>query len=520
MKKIVVVGAGSAGWLAASAIKKNCPWIDVQIVYDSNTPTVGVGETIGLTATWKLARLLGIDLIQYLEKIDGIFKYGSILEDWKYIGSREMSTHVREFDIQNLLKSNYALDTFTGEGVDIKDNGPVIADVWYTMYRTNQLDRPFDAFPLHGSPLYHFACNGKSTIDLDNNPLLRMPNGYAFNYDSELFGKTVSEIVGKPWGVKHIDCKVINVNTDETGITGLVLADGTIIDGADLYIDCSGFKHILMGALDNEWTAFDEFYNDSAVVTQIPYDNTSPVHSFRPITVISAMNEGWRFGVRTRSRIGNGYVFNSRQTNDIESVIDEFKTALGVDQDKSVRKLSWDPGYYKKILYKNCLAIGLSMGFGDPTDANNISLSTFTLLKLVTKIITQDNDISQVNDDVEKGWDEIDLRVQTVLRLSPRRDTKHYRLMNEVATETKLVERWCDHLSARRQQPLAHSHNCIVPLRAHIGTAVRYGIDLPYVDCDKSYFPLVNQYFNDMDRIGAELASKAPTAQDYFKIKY
>jgi hypothetical protein len=307
------------------------------------------------------------------------------------------------------------------------------------------------------------------------------------------------------------------VLSDSSGITGVRVADGSVLS-SNLYIDCSGFKRLLASELDNEWVDFDQYYNDTALVTAIPYDdNDHPLHSFRPVTVLAGMNSGWRFGVTSRSRTGNGYVFNSRQVTDIDKISSEFRNCLGIDSNKPLKMLKWKPGYFKNIWHKNCVTLGLSMGFGDPFDANNLGLTTAVLKRLITDLNSETSeDRTQFNQRFEKIWKEIDLRVQTTLRLSPRRDTEHYRLMDRVAEETDLKQRWFDHIISRRDNYFTERDQYIFPLRTHIAVAIRYGIELPMLDADAKYFDAVNSYFDYMNDFGLHASKNAPGSKEYY----
>ena len=521
IKNVVVVGAGTAGWLVASSIKRHCSNINVQIIYDSKIPTVGVGETLGFNMPSVLKELLTINDDEWFDKTDAIYKTAIIFEDWKHQGSSELMPHFLEFDADMLFDP----DNFTQlvEGNVYKEsNGPNITDIWYTMYRTGRLDREFSSFPMHGGKGYHFAKNNKSIRALDGEWLMDSSSGYSYQYDAELVGKTIGELVGKPAGVVHTDSTLVDVICDDTGVKSLTLANGDTIQNVDLYIDCSGFNRLLMSKLDNEWINFSEFYNNSALVTQVQYDKKDdhPLHSFRPVTVLAAMNHGWRFGVSTRSRVGNGYMFNSRQTTDVDSLADEFRSVIGVESSQKVRQISWDPGYYKNILHKNCFALGLSMGFGDPFDANNLALATKMLKNLISGLEKDNINASQINIDAERMWGEIDLRVRTNLMLSPRRDTEHYRLMSQVALDTKLKEEWFEHINTRRQDYFKNRADWVFPLRVHIVLALRYGIELPITPVDEKYFPLVNSFFNRMDSYWSAVANSAPTSEEYYRNRF
>lgn len=514
--KLIVVGAGTAGWLTASAIKKHCPEIDVTIVYDSKTPTVGVGETLGFNIPNILHDLLGLEDDEWFDQTDAIYKTAILFENWRSNNDSELMPHFYEFDAEHLF--NPVSLSRVKRRIHVPTvGGPNVSDVWYTMFRKGLLDKEFNGFPEHGGDGYHFALNNKSIRETNGNWLVNKWAGYSYQYDAELVGTTIGNLVGKPLGVKVIDSKVHEVLSDNTGITGIRIADGSVLS-ADLYLDCSGFRRLLVSELDNPWVDFDEYYNDSALVTPVPYDNSGhPLHGLRPVTVLAGMDSGWRFSVTSRTRTGNGYIFNSRQETDIDKISNEFRQCLGVEASRQFKMLKWKPGYFKNIWHKNCVTMGLSMGFGDPFDANNLGLATSVLKRLITELQTgMTEDRAQFNQRFENFWKEIDLRVQTTLRLSPRRDTEHYRLMARVAEETNLKQRWFEHLETIRKGYFSNRSQFMFPMRTHIAVAIRYGIDLPVMDVDPKYFDAVNKYFNYMNKQGLAASEIAPSSEEYY----
>jgi hypothetical protein len=514
--KILVVGAGTAGWLAASAIKKQCPDADVTIVYDSNTPTVGVGETLGFNMPGVFHDLLGLEDDDWFDQTDAVYKTALLFENWRSNCDRELAPHFYEFDADYLFNAT-ALDQIKKRKSVPSSAGPNIVDVWYTMYRTGMLDKKFDGFPGHGGDCYHFALNNKSIRKVNGDWLVNKWTGYSYQYDAELVGTAIGKLVGRPLGVKVVDAKVSEVLIGSTGITGIQISDGSILT-ADLYIDCTGFKSLLAKELENTWVDFDEYYNNTALVTPIQYnDSGHELHKFRPMTVLAGMDSGWSFSVSTRRRSGNGYIFNTRQESNIDKISAELRKRIGVGADKNLRMLQWRPGYYKNIWQKNCLALGLSMGFSDPSDANNIGLVALVLKKLIKELSTGvPVNQEKFNQYAQTMWEDIDLRVQTTLRLSPRRDTDHYKLMARVADETNLKQRWFDHLENIRTGYFTKRDQFMFPLRNHISLAVRYGINLPMLEVDQKYYGEVNKYFNYINDRGLTASMYAPTSEEYY----
>lgn len=524
--KVIIVGAGTSGWLTASALKRNCPEMDITMVYDSSMPTVGVGETLSFALPGFMRNTLGLQDEQWMRDVQATYKTGLWLYDWTAPGSVQQIRHITDFPTDVLLESS--LDSIAQlknyadqDSHDRYATRGGIVDVWYTLFRKGELGNDYNHLMSSLSEAYHFGSTAKSHRDGDGNWLTNQYTGYSYHYNAENVSNVVGNLVGRPAGVKEIDSRVVDVVTDNGIIKELKLANGNTVT-ADLYIDCSGFKRLLVSALPYTWQDCDEFYNNSAIVKQIPYsDKDHPAHRITNSTTLAAMDAGWRFSVPLQNRSGNGYVFNSRTNPDIDKLYDEFESKVQSKNPGVYRLIKWNPGYYEKAAVGNCIALGLASGFTDPYDANNLNLTCTLVTDIIQEVRTNPdwryNLVNFTNYKSELYWEDVDMRVQSSLRLSPRRDTEHYRLMADVAEQTRLRERFAEHIVKIRQRDYSTARQHLWPVWTHILVALRNGVEFPCIDVDPMVAEVAKHYF-DYNNVKYKLkAQLAPSEKEFYQ---
>ncbi len=523
-KSIVVIGAGTSGWITSSAIKKNHPDIDVLIVYDSRMPTIGVGETLTFYMPYFMQTVLGLKDEEWMDKVKATYKTGIVMKGWTNPGEEYQSGHIVDFPSQFLFKGAFENIAYLTNNAEMsvtdhyKENGSV-SDLWYTLYQEGKLHgQSVQDLVLSLSEGAQFANKNKSIRNARGDWFINEKIGYSYHYNAEMVGTTIGELVGKPSGVRSIDSFVNRVEVENGNIKQLHLDNGEVITG-DLFIDCSGFKRLLVNALDYKWVDCDEFYNNSAMVTQIPYDDTEHRHhKLSSNTMLAGANQGWRFSIPLQNRSGNGYIFNSRIAKDQDSIADEFSRELGIEK-QDFRVIKWNPGRYENPAVGNCLALGLAQGFTDPFDANNLSLT----IRLVTELVNflhKDFTIKGMQDTLNQRsrawWHDIDIRVESCLRLSPRRDTEHYRLIADFAEQTKLKDRFIEHVVAGRKRDYKNPETYLWKTWTHTILAARYGIKLPPINYTEDLEVLAKKYFEFNKFKYQILSNRAPLLDEYY----
>jgi hypothetical protein len=339
-RKIVIVGGGTAGWIAANLINRH--WselgIEVCLVESPDIGTIGVGE--GSTPQMKaFFDDIRVSESQWMPACSATYKNGIRFDNWA--NKPGYSSYFHPFASK--------IDGFSA---------PIF------MHNAGLRRRGID---IHAHPdrfylAAYLAVQGKAPIAPENFPF---DIGYGYHFDSVLLGKFLCEL-GISRGVKHHEGLVEHVSQHPNGdINTVRLADGQLIE-ADFFIDCTGFSALLIGkTLNVPFISFKEnLFNDSAVAIQSAIPEKTPSQ-----TVSTAMKYGWAWDIPLTNRTGNGYVYSSDFCS-ADQAEKELREKLGLlDSDVGSKHLKMRVGRMSKHWEKNVLAVGLSQGFIEPLEA-------------------------------------------------------------------------------------------------------------------------------------------------------
>lgn len=514
--KIVILGAGTSGWYTATAIKNTCPDIDVVLVHDPKTTTIGVGETIGFMSVNFIRNILGLKYQRdWMTRTDAVFKLGINYWNWTHPGSNHYGTKVDEQVCSRSLL----------EGADcLAGSDATLFQIWRDMYANGELDN--EVWDLN--PTTPFAKLEKSIITADGKFLTNEFDSYSYHYNAEKVGPIVRELRGLPIGVIEIEGRVQETMFHENGdIKELVLDNGKHVNG-DLFFDCSGFARVLVKQIEEfAWTPSDEYTNNSVIFRQIMYsdysDHPNSGHKVSNTTHFTGMNHGWRFTIPLSHRTGNGYVFNNRITPDIDQLADEFNAMSGPVQDgqSDFRMIKWNPGTLSQPSARNCIPMGLSAFFTDPLDANNLNC-TLNLLTFLTKKLKQNKDFKswqkEYNQLGKHLLDNIRLRVELGLRTTGRTDTEYWREMKHRAEETHLVERVEQYLLDHCEKPDHMGY----PVSLIYGIALRHNlpIRIPGVKVDPALRQIFKTWLQYQQEKNTILANSSIGVAEFYKKFY
>jgi len=410
--KIIIVGGGSAGWMAAATLISQFPNKDITVIESPNIPTVGVGEsTLGNINEW--LDLLGIKDEDFMPHTDASYKLSIRFEDFYE----------------------------KGDGGFHYPFGPVIeADrigtklLWYLKKHLN----PETPITDYANSIYqNMALVNHNVLFKDEKKELEHFNfkyDVAYHFDATKFGLWLKEQYCKPKGVKHI---LEDVKTIETNEDGIISLNNT--HKADMFIDCTGFKSLLLG--DTLKEPFEDYSyllpNNKAWATRVPYKDKEK--ELVPYTNCTAIENGWVWNIPSWERIGTGYVYSDKYVSD-EEALNEFKRHLdkkGSDYSNSeFKNISMRVGRHKRLFVKNVCAIGLAAGFIEPLESNGLLSVHEFLLNLLKVLRRGDCDkISQYDKDhfnVEcaRFFDNFTEFVSIHYALSHREDTQYWKDIN------------------------------------------------------------------------------------------
>lgn len=390
IKSILIVGGGSSGWMTAAAIAKQVPNIKLTLVESPTIPTIGVGEsTIGHIN--QFLHLLGLNDTDWMPYCNATYKTSI-----KFIDFRENPGYTPH-------KFHYPFGVF-----DMTDKPRGIMD-WFLARVDNPLiDCSNFAEFFHDSILMTDA--NKLTKNEDGQIRgFNFTNDTAYHMDASLFGEYLRDKICLPAGTTHIVDTVVDVKQNSDGSICEVLTKNSGALKADLFIDCTGFKSLLLEQkLGVEFKSFhDTLLNDCAIATVIPYiDKEKEMENYTSCTAIDA---GWVWNIPLWNRIGTGYVYSSKYATE-EQAEEHFRRHLAsnrmvvANQDRAdmatFKHIKIKHGVHARAWEKNVVAIGLSNGFIEPLESTGLMLTHEAIVKIVAMLTMRQGRITQFDVDL------------------------------------------------------------------------------------------------------------------------
>jgi tryptophan halogenase len=361
IRKIVIVGGGTAGWMTAAALSKvnSPPHFSVQLVESDEIGTIGVGEATIPTIHW-FNNLVGLKESEFLRETKATFKLGIAFVNWNGDGSR----FIHPFGVY-------------GEPSD----GPMFYHRWIRAWLKNR-------------DLQHYRLSLATALAEAGRFAPPGPDprsagfGYAYHFDANLYAAYLRRIAEKG-GVIRREGKIENVEQDgETGfITAVTTHRGERLDG-DLFIDCTGIRALLIEQTLH--TGFED-WSHWLVADRALALPSARISEPLPYTKAIAHPCGWQWRIPLQHRTGNGIVYSSRFASD-----DEAHAALSanIDGEKIAepRLIRFTTGRRRQTWNKNVVAIGLSSGFLEPLESTSIHLIQSAIAKLLALFPTRDCD--------------------------------------------------------------------------------------------------------------------------------
>ncbi len=355
IRSIVIVGGGTAGWMAAASCAKFCKALRVRIrlIESEQIGIVGVGEAT-IPPLMAFIRALGIDEDDLIRRTQATFKLGIEFKDWTRVGHSYMHP-------------------FGQTGFDV---GPVpFSAYWLKAFRAGRASR-LEEYSLQAAAAYR----GKfmRPVQSANSPVAGIT--YALHFDATLFARYLRSMA-EAAGVERTEGRVrsVSLRPEDGFIDALTLESGEQVEG-DLYIDCSGFSGLLIeGALKTGYEYWKSWLPCDRAVA-VPCVRTGPLSSY---TRSTAKTGGWQWRIPLQHRVGNGYVYSSEFISDTQAQ-DELLSSIEGKPLAEPRMLRFETGRRKRFWNKNCVAIGLSSGFLEPLESTSIHFIQRALTMLFT----------------------------------------------------------------------------------------------------------------------------------------
>lgn len=412
IKKVVIAGGGTAGWMTAALLNKVLGnSVTIELVESEQIGIVGVGEaTIPPIQTFN--RFLGIDEKAFLRETQGTIKLAIKFENWRKPGESYFHTF-------GAPGTTMGFCSFHHYWLKAKEAG---------------LDKSFWDFDLN-----YLACQqGKFNKINTQNPLYDMP--YAYHFDSALYGQFLRRFA-EQGGVKRTEGIIEHVqqNAKSGFVTGLQLTDGRQIEG-DLFIDCTGLRGLLirqtLGVNYEDWSHW------------LPADSAQAVPSERfdktlPYTRSIAHDCGWQWRIPLTHRNGNGMVYSSRFTTD-EQATDTLMSNLDSKALDEPRTIRFHTGRTEQQWCKNVVAIGLASGFLEPLESTSIHLIQSGIIRLMKMFPNQGISAAMIDMYNAESQDEYEtIRDFIILHyhVNERDDSEFWRAMREMTIPDRLAQK-------------------------------------------------------------------------------
>jgi len=408
VKRVVVTGGGTAGWLTAAALAQQFgSLLDITLVESEEIGTVGVGEAT-FPSIQAFHRLLDLNEQEFMRATKATFKLGISFENWGGLGDRYMHAF-----------------------------GTIGRSTWMGDFQHFWLAAQEDGF---GGELGEYCFERQAAVAGKFATSENVKINYAYQFDAGLYAAYLRKL-SEPKGVKRIEGKIKSVDQHpETGwVTALNLESGESITG-DLFVDCSGFRGLLIEQTLK--AGFEDYspwlFTDRAFAVQTPSGKDIP-----PYTRAIARESGWQWRIPLQHRVGNGMVFCSRYQAE-DAAREMLLANLEGEALFEPRLLKFKAGRRLKAWDKNVVSMGLASGFIEPLESTSIHLIQIGVTRLMQLFpfsgITQAL-INRYNDQSRSEYERIRDFIVLHYKVTERDDTPFWRDCRDMKIPDTLAER-------------------------------------------------------------------------------
>lgn len=410
IRKVVIAGGGTAGWMTAALLKKVLQHrVEVELVESEEIGIIGVGEaTIPPIQTFN--KFLGLDEPEFLRETKATVKLAIRFENWRKEGEQYYHTF-------GAPGASLGFSSFQHYWLRARKQG-LTSSIWD--YDLNYLCCEALAFSKFDTP----------------DPMYQVP--YAYHFDSALYGRYLRKL-SEQAGVKRVEGKIkqVKLNSDSGYVQSLLMESGQELQG-DLFIDCTGMRGLLIqDALQVGYEDWNHW---------LPCDRALAVPSERfektlPYTRAIARTAGWQWRIPLTHRNGNGLVYSSSYLSDDEAA----STLLGNLESKAMadpKPIKFRTGRTKQQWCKNVIAVGLSSGFLEPLESTSIHLiqsAIVRLLKLFPNAAVTQAQVDEYNKESKLEYETVRDFIILHYYLNEKSDSPFWRELQAMAIPERLA---------------------------------------------------------------------------------
>ncbi|WP_421923858.1 tryptophan halogenase family protein [Maricaulis maris] len=415
ISRICILGGGTSGWMTAAALsnKFKSLGLEITLVESDQIGTVGVGEAT-LPHIRFFNQALGIDEPTFMKSTEATFKLGIEFCDWGQRG-------------------DHYIHPFGDYGLPLDDLD--FHQFWLRLQKAGQARRLSDySYPIVAAENGRFQIPGQDPNKIGSN------FGYAYQFDSSLYARFLRSY-GEDNGVRRLEGRVVDVELDsESGdVKSVKLADGSQVT-ADLFVDCSGFRGVLIEqALETGYDDWSQWLPCNRAIA-VPCESRGEL---LPFTRATARTAGWQWRIPLQHRTGNGHVYWNEFISDDEAT-HQLMSSLEGPALAEPKQLFFKTGRRKKFWNRNVVSIGLSAGFLEPLESTSIHLiqeGITSLIELFPSQTINPLDIAEYNDRMALNFE----RVRDFLLLhyvaTQRNDSEMWRYFQAMELPASLQEK-------------------------------------------------------------------------------
>lgn len=408
VRKVGILGGGTAGWFTALALRAQLPWLEVTVIETASIPIIGVGEASVPSLLAFLHHYLKLDVLELTREVQPTWKQG-IRFEWglpgDYVFQAPFDWEVNGIGMLGSMGETGNVSTFTLQSVLMAN------DV---------------------TPVYRIAGQEQSILGLQ---------AFAYHLDNQRLVHYLRR-TAIARGVTHMDRKIVDAKLAERAgdadpqVLGLTTEDGDTL-AFDLYVDCSGFRSFLLG--DKLGVPFQSYakslFTDSALAFNAPHGG-----KIKPYTTARTMTHGWCWNIPIVEDDHLGYVYSSAHCSDDEALAEAKKVWPAMSRERVVRFRS---GRHDRMWVGNVFAIGNAYAFVEPLESTGLLMITRAITALVRSFpIEEDSAVLRrfVNKSAARDWDRLRYFLAAHYKFNRRIDSPFWQEVRETTDVSGIQE--------------------------------------------------------------------------------